>query len=75
MITFPHDDNQTDTSVQSHLDVSSTGTAARFYGHLDIQTLGGAGFASQKVSGDWDLSKYVGIQLNIKKGDKSVWPS
>jgi hypothetical protein len=45
---------------------------ARFYGHLDIKTLGGAGFASQRtVSEDknWDLSDYAGIQLDIAKGD------
>jgi len=46
---------------------------ARFYGNLDIKTLGGAGFASQRtVSEDkeWDLSDYAGIQLDIAKGDK-----
>lgn len=45
---------------------------ARFYGELDIKTLGGAGFASQRtVSEDstWDLSDYAGIQLDIAKGD------
>jgi hypothetical protein len=45
---------------------------ARFYGNLDIKTLGGAGFASQRtVSEDkeWDLSEYAGIQLDIAKGD------
>lgn len=35
---------------------------ARFYGHLDTDTLGGAGFASQHSLGvlDWDLSAYDG---------------
>ncbi|TKA65564.1 hypothetical protein B0A55_10434 [Friedmanniomyces simplex] len=47
-----------------------SGSSARFYGHLDIKTLGGAGFASQKTTGDWDLSKYVGIRLDVEKGDK-----
>ena len=45
---------------------------ARFYGDLDIKTLGGAGFASQRtVSEDstWDLSGYAGIQLDVAKGD------
>jgi hypothetical protein len=45
---------------------------ARFYGNLDIKTLGGAGFASQRtVSEDkeWDLSDYAGLQLDIAKGD------
>ncbi|KAK3725165.1 hypothetical protein LTR37_000676 [Vermiconidia calcicola] len=41
---------------------------ARFYGTLDIKTLGGAGFASQRTTGDerkWDLSEYAGIRLTI----------
>ena len=45
---------------------------ARFYGNLDIKTLGGAGFASQRTVGEdknWDLSDYAGIQLDIAKGD------
>ena len=48
---------------------------ARFYGELDIKTLGGAGFASQRtVSEDrtWDLSGYAGIQLEIAKGDSKL---
>lgn len=46
---------------------------ARFYGELDIKTLGGAGFASQRTvteDKDWDLSGYAGIELDIAKGDK-----
>lgn len=54
----------------SHLDCTEkTGT---FRGNLDIKTLGGAGFASQKTTGEdrkWDLSKYAGIELCISKGD------
>lgn len=45
---------------------------ARFYGNLDIKTLGGAGFASQRTVSEnktWDLSGYAGIQLNFSKGD------
>jgi hypothetical protein len=45
---------------------------ARFYGDLDIKTLGGAGFASQRTVSEetnWDLSGYAGIQLDIAKGD------
>jgi len=48
---------------------------ARFYGELDIKTLGGAGFASQRtISEDktWDLSGYAGIQLEIAKGDSEL---
>ncbi|KAK5085024.1 hypothetical protein LTR24_007290 [Lithohypha guttulata] len=39
---------------------------AIFDGHLDINTLGGAGFASQRTTGDdrhWDLTQYAGIEL------------
>lgn len=46
---------------------------ARFYGELDIKTLGAAGFASQRTVAEnstWDLSGYAGIQLDIAKGDK-----
>ncbi|KAK3109841.1 hypothetical protein LTR53_016475 [Teratosphaeriaceae sp. CCFEE 6253] len=53
----------------SHLEVSTAGTA-RFYGHLDTTTLGGAGFASQRTTGTWDLSDYVAVRLHVKKGDK-----
>ncbi|KAK5716391.1 hypothetical protein LTR17_016364 [Elasticomyces elasticus] len=56
---------------QSHLDISAANSTARFYGHLNIKTLGGAGFASQKTSGDWDLSEYVAIKLHVKKGDNA----
>ncbi|EME49727.1 hypothetical protein DOTSEDRAFT_20147 [Dothistroma septosporum NZE10] len=45
----------------------------RFHGNLDIDTLGGAGFASQRTTGDdrqWDLSDYAGIQIVVSKGDK-----
>ncbi|KAK5691044.1 hypothetical protein LTR97_011696 [Elasticomyces elasticus] len=66
------DDSVRGGKSSSHLDISAADSTARFYGHLDIKTLGGAGFASQKTSGDWDLSKYVAIQLHVKKGDKSV---
>ncbi|KAK3634517.1 hypothetical protein LTR56_015245 [Elasticomyces elasticus] len=64
------DDSVRGGKSSSHLDISSADSTARFYGHLDIQTLGGAGFASQKTSGDWDLSEYGAIQLHVKKGDK-----
>ncbi|THW87528.1 CIA30-domain-containing protein [Aureobasidium pullulans] len=44
----------------------------RFHGNLDIQTLGGAGFASQRTTGEhrsWDLSAYAGIVLDIAEAD------
>ncbi|CAG8061536.1 unnamed protein product [Penicillium salamii] len=43
-----------------------------FHGNLDIETLGGAGFASQRtVGGDkrWDLSAHDGIELHILSSD------
>jgi len=45
---------------------------ARFHGNLDIKTLGGAGFASQRTTVEkttWDLSKYDGILLELGKSD------
>jgi hypothetical protein len=45
---------------------------AVFYGNLDIETLGGAGFASQQTTEDdrsWNLSDYDGISLNIADAD------
>ena len=57
---------------QSYLDISDDGKIARFYGTLDIDTLGGAGFASQRTTTErqiWDLSHYDGLQLTIVKGD------
>ncbi len=56
--------------AQSYFEFGEDG--ARFHGNLDTETLGGAGFASQRTTGDdreWDLSDYAGIQLAIKKGD------
>ena len=52
------------------MDTSSN--TARFYGTLDIKTLGGAGFASQRTTGDdrsWNLSDYDGIKIRIGKCD------
>ncbi|KAJ5835369.1 Major facilitator superfamily [Penicillium robsamsonii] len=43
-----------------------------FHGNLDIETLGGAGFASQRTVGNeqiWDLSGYDGIELRIVPSD------
>ncbi|KAF2495960.1 CIA30-domain-containing protein [Lophium mytilinum] len=60
------DDRVRGGKSQSYLECSSS--SARFHGELDIKTLGGAGFASQRTTGDdalWDLSDYDGIQLKI----------
>ncbi|KAF2202728.1 NADH:ubiquinone oxidoreductase complex I intermediate-associated protein 30 [Delitschia confertaspora ATCC 74209] len=60
------DDRVRGGKSQSFLDCQ--GTIALFRGHLDIHTLGGAGFASQRTvaeSSVWDLSNYSGIQITI----------
>lgn len=60
-----------DVFAKSHLTISES--HAVFYGDLDIETLGGAGFASQRTIGDdrsWDLSDYEGIDLTLGKADK-----
>jgi hypothetical protein len=47
----------TDSRTKSYFDFDKCN--AQFHGVLDIETLGGAGFASQRTTGDdrkWDLS-------------------
>lgn len=66
------DDRVRGGKSQSYLDIESSGSVAKFNGNLDTETLGGAGFASQRTTGDdrsWDLSKYDGIELVIAKAD------
>ncbi|KAL8944478.1 MAG: hypothetical protein Q9211_000575 [Gyalolechia sp. 1 TL-2023] len=59
---------------------------ALFTGHLDIETLGGAGFASQFQSaacgqdnedstsyGVWNLSAYDGIEIDVAAADGKVY--
>ncbi|KAL6234630.1 hypothetical protein BDW75DRAFT_211895 [Aspergillus navahoensis] len=61
------DDRVRGGSSHSNLTPSPDKTTARFNGHLDIRTLGGAGFASQRTTGDqsWDLSSYAGVEVDI----------
>jgi len=64
------DDRVRGGKSQSYLDIK--GSTACFHGNLDIKTLGGAGFASQRTTGDdrsWDLSAYDGIHLDVGKDD------
>jgi hypothetical protein len=64
------DDRVRGGASQSHLSIS--GSTARFHGNLDITALGGAGFASQRTTGEdrtWDLSAYDGIYLSLGKHD------
>lgn len=58
-------------SSTSHFDVSSDAQSALFYGVLDTQTLGGAGFASQATDFDTplNLAQYDGLALDIADVD------
>ncbi|KAF7596662.1 hypothetical protein BBP40_000584 [Aspergillus hancockii] len=70
------DDRVRGGSSQSHMSCSPASLIARFYGNLDITTLGGAGFASQQTTGEdrnWDLSGYDGIELHIARGDRKQY--
>ncbi|GAB7361111.1 hypothetical protein MBLNU230_g1149t1 [Neophaeotheca triangularis] len=65
------DDRVRGGKSQSYLDFKDK--TACFHGNLDIKTLGGAGFASQRTTSDdlgFDLHKYAGITLHLAKGDK-----
>lgn len=44
-------------------------------GNLDIDTLGGAGFASQRTTGSrrWDLSAYDGMELDVAESDEKLY--
>ncbi len=72
------DDRVRGGASQSYLS-SLPNDCARFYGHLDTSTLGGAGFASQfnptdaAADGSWDLSAYDGIEIVVIKGGGKVY--
>ncbi|KAK4694569.1 hypothetical protein P7C71_g3037, partial [Lecanoromycetidae sp. Uapishka_2] len=76
------DDRVRGGASQSYLSALPN-NCARFYGHLDISTLGGAGFASQfspldddgesDESASWDLSAYDGIEVVVGKADGKVY--
>ncbi|KAI5467666.1 complex I intermediate-associated protein 30-domain-containing protein [Mariannaea sp. PMI_226] len=63
------DDRVRGGSSTSFLTVTSP-ESARFHGHLDTTTLGGAGFASQRTVGELelDLSAYQGLSLSLEGG-------
>ncbi|CAN8098478.1 unnamed protein product [Discula destructiva] len=71
------DDRVRGGQSQSYLTVSAAGGAeAEFSGTLDIKTLGGAGFASQRtVDGlpAWDLSGYDALVLHVARGDANKY--
>ncbi|KAI9782404.1 MAG: hypothetical protein M1816_001902 [Peltula sp. TS41687] len=78
----PSDWTNSDDSVrggtsQSYLEICATDPSiARFYGQLDFQTLGGAGFASQRTTGDdrsWDLTGYDGIEIDVVNADDKTY--
>ncbi|OJI99315.1 hypothetical protein ASPVEDRAFT_508385 [Aspergillus versicolor CBS 583.65] len=65
------DDRVRGGSSHSTLEILPETNHARFQGNLDIDTLGGAGFASQRTTGSrrWDLSAYDGIELDLAESD------
>lgn len=79
------DDRVRGGSSISHL-TALPNNCARFHGHLDTSTLGGAGFASQfsplevpsnpetnESKGSWDLSTYNGIEVAVGNGDGKTY--
>lgn len=70
------DDRVRGGSSHSKLDCSSASLIATFNGNLDITTLGGAGFASQRTTGEdrrWNLSAYDGVELVIDRADGKLY--
>ncbi|KAJ4415304.1 hypothetical protein N0V82_007403 [Gnomoniopsis sp. IMI 355080] len=66
------DDRVRGGKSQSYLTVSDTGSQATFSGTLDIKTLGGAGFASQRTIDDapsWNLAAYSSLVLHVARAD------
>jgi len=64
-------------TLQSYFDIDTSDKTAHFHGNLDTKTLGGAGFASQRTTGDsdnqtWDLEGYDGIQIIIADADSKM---
>lgn len=64
------DDRVRGGKSQSYLECPSTSKAV-FHGTLDITTLGGAGFASQRTVDpkSWDLASYDGLRIGLGKSD------
>lgn len=66
------DDRVRGGKSQSYLTVSGAASQATFSGTLDIKTLGGAGFASQRTVDDapaWDLADYGLLVLDVARAD------
>ncbi|KAF7155957.1 hypothetical protein CNMCM6106_007869 [Aspergillus hiratsukae] len=68
------DDRVRGGSSHSSLTILPNNTVL-FHAHLDITTLGGAGFASQRTTDDlsWDLSDADGLELGIAGSDGKVY--
>ncbi|CAG7945064.1 unnamed protein product [Penicillium nalgiovense] len=65
------DDRVRGGSSVSNLELTTKGVL--FHGNLDIETLGGAGFASQRTIKNeqvWDLSGHDGVELRIVPSDR-----
>ncbi|KAK6530473.1 hypothetical protein TWF694_003825 [Orbilia ellipsospora] len=62
---------------QSHLRISNDKSTATFCGNLDIEALGGAGFASQRTTkaagGPWDFSEATGLVLSVGNFDDRIY--
>lgn len=70
------DDRVRGGSSQSTLSCSASSLVARFHGNLDINTLGGAGFASQRTTGEdrtWDLSHHDGLEIVVDRADDKLY--
>ncbi|KAJ5233961.1 uncharacterized protein N7469_005727 [Penicillium citrinum] len=70
------DDRVRGGSSHSTLSCSPSSLTARFHGNLDITTLGGAGFASQRTRGEgrtWDLSRHDGLEIVVDRADGKVY--
>ncbi|KZF26423.1 CIA30-domain-containing protein [Xylona heveae TC161] len=68
------DDRVRGGNSHSYLDCSAS--SALFHGTLDIETLGGAGFASQRTTSTdktWDVSTYNGVLLEIDQADEKSY--
>lgn len=72
------DDRVRGGSSLSNITCAPGSPVADFYGHLDISTLGGAGFASQRTAraiGGWDVSAYDGVEICVdhERSDGKVY--
>ncbi|OOF96835.1 hypothetical protein ASPCADRAFT_129897 [Aspergillus carbonarius ITEM 5010] len=70
------DDRVRGGASHSSLHIKKSPNTATFHGTLDITTLGGAGFASQRTTTTttaWDLTPYTGLELSIPHSDDKTY--